>query len=297
MSAWRDERNQRALARLEKALPKIFPRPVLTRALSRPFIPPMPRLAIDGYWRAHPLRAERLARALAAKSGAPVGWTWRLGDSGELPTTFRAPPAPFREDAFAPGPGVCCVCGQGVYRFGWHVDLWDAGPNSKASWHAACVVAWQLWSAPSDFAPLLRRVQAHRCAATGKRLRKSAEVDHRVPLYRVWREHRESGWPRLLAYWGVPNLQVINRDAHATKCADEASERRGVGVANSLTPIEVGSIRHRSPHAAKSGKPDFAWGGDGGRVTSSVNVCCTTPNPPPQGEGRRLSPGLGSKSR
>ena len=35
MSAWRDERNKRALARLEKALPEIFPAGVLTRALSR----------------------------------------------------------------------------------------------------------------------------------------------------------------------------------------------------------------------------------------------------------------------
>src|SRR5467141_2646782 len=80
MSAWRDERNQRALARLEKALPRIFPATVLRRALSRPFIPPMPRLAIDGYWRAHPVRADRLARALAARSGTPAGWTWRLAD-------------------------------------------------------------------------------------------------------------------------------------------------------------------------------------------------------------------------
>jgi hypothetical protein len=34
------------------------------------------------------------------------------------------------------------------------------------------------------------------------------------------------GWPRLLAFWGVPNLQVINRDAHAAKCASEANDRR-----------------------------------------------------------------------
>src|SRR5690349_13023468 len=74
-SAWRAERNRKALARLTKALPAIFPAPVLTYALKRAFIPPMPRLAIDGYWRAHPLRADRLARALAAKSGAPAGWT------------------------------------------------------------------------------------------------------------------------------------------------------------------------------------------------------------------------------
>ena len=65
-SAWRAERNRKALARLMKALPAIFPAPVLAYALKRAFIPPMPRLAVDGYWRAHPLRADRLARALAA---------------------------------------------------------------------------------------------------------------------------------------------------------------------------------------------------------------------------------------
>ena len=139
MSEWRAERNRRSLARLEKALPSVFPAPVLTRALSRPFIPPMPRLAIDGYWRAHPVRADRLARALAARSGAPAGWTWNLrnGRDDGLPATFRAPPAPFREPAFGRGPGHCCVCGQPVYRFGWHADLWGAGPNKKAGWHAA----------------------------------------------------------------------------------------------------------------------------------------------------------------
>src|SRR5215469_14729319 len=122
-SQWRAERNRRALARLEKALPEVFPAPVLTRALARPFIPPTPRLAVDGYWRAHPVRADRLARALAARSGTPAGWTWRIGGASgaeSLPETFRLPPAPYRERAFARGPGVCCVCGQEVFRFGWH---------------------------------------------------------------------------------------------------------------------------------------------------------------------------------
>jgi hypothetical protein len=228
MSEWRAERNRKALARLEKALPSIFPAAVLTRALSRPFIPPMPRLAIDGYWRAHPVRADRLARALAARSGPPAGWTWSLaaGPDDGLPATFRAPPAPFREPAFAPGPGACCVCGQPVYRFGWHADLWGAGLNKRAGWHSACVIAWELWTAPSDFVRVLKQLQARRCGESGKRLRKTAEVDHRVPLFRVWGEHRDLGWPRLLAFWGVPNLQVINRDAHAAKCASEANDRR-----------------------------------------------------------------------
>jgi hypothetical protein len=78
MSKWQKEkaeRNRQALARLTRGLPAIFPRAVSARALNRPFIPPTPWLAIDSYWRAHPIRADRLARALAARSGAPVGWT------------------------------------------------------------------------------------------------------------------------------------------------------------------------------------------------------------------------------
>ena len=227
MSECRELRNARSLARLNKALPESFPAPVLTHALNRRWTPPMPRLAIDSYWRAHPFRAERLARALAARSGTPQGWTWQLGPDREsgLPTSFRSPPAPYREKAFSRGPGSCCVCGQPVYRLGWHEDLWDRGPNRNASWHTACVTAWRLWNAPSDYAKLLRKIQRRRCAETGSRLWKGAEVDHRVPLFRVWRDHRTMAWPSLLSFWGLPNLQVINRDAHAAKCASEASER------------------------------------------------------------------------
>jgi hypothetical protein len=243
MSEWRDGINRKALARLDKALPDIFPTPVLTHAMGRRFTPPMPRLAIDSYWRAHPVRADRLARALSAKSGGPAGWTWRLGDekpdrvrrrgrkAGDakpdwLVASFRVPPAPYRERHYSLGPGFCCICGQPVYRFGWHVDLWGRGANRNAVWHAACVVAWDLWTAPSDHAPVLKRLQQRRCAETGGRLWRTAEVDHRVPLFRVWREHRDTPWPSLLGFWGVPNLQVINRDAHVGKCAEEARSRR-----------------------------------------------------------------------
>ena len=150
MSEWRAERNRLALARLNRALPKIFPAPARIHALQRSFTPAMPRHAVDSYWRAHPVRADRLARALAAKSGAPDGWTWRLGAEPGLAATFRSPPAPYREPAFSRGPGSCCVCGQPVYRFGWHADLWGAGPNRNAAWHTACVAAWKFWNAPSD---------------------------------------------------------------------------------------------------------------------------------------------------
>jgi hypothetical protein len=230
VSAFRDERNRKSLERLRRAMPEIFPGPVLGHALSRPFIPPTPRRAVESYWRAHPLRADRLARALAAKSGTPEGWTWALDGAGGTArsTSFRTPPAPFREPAFSRGPGHCCICGQPVFRLGWHADLWAEGRvNRNAGWHAACVAAWRFWCEPSDHVQLLKRRQGRRCRETGARLFKTAEVDHRVPLFRVWRECRAQAWPDLLAYWGAPNLQVVNREAHVAKCAREAGARAG----------------------------------------------------------------------
>jgi len=235
-----DLRNRQSLARLNKALPDNFPAQVLNHALTRRWTPPTPRLAVDSYWRAHPLRADRLARALAARSGAPAGWTWRLkgSEAADLPGTFRSPPAPYREAAFSLGPGFCCVCGQPVFRLGWHEDLWDRGPNKNAVWHTACVTAWQLWNAPHEQAVLLRRLQKRRCATSGARLWKTSEVDHRTPLFRVWREHRGTEWPKLLGYWGLPNLQVINRDVHAAKSAAEAGTRRRAAAAVSAESSE-----------------------------------------------------------
>ncbi|MET3897464.1 hypothetical protein ABIB57_001401 [Devosia sp. UYZn731] len=221
-------RNERALLRFNKALPEVFPEAVLTHAMARRWTPPTPRLAVDSYWRTHPLRADRLARALAAKSGTPEGWTWRLrsADEPDLAPSFRMPPAPYRQQAFSRGPGHCVVCGQPVYRLGWHVDLWGKGPNKNAVWHTACVTAWQMWTAPSNHAKLLRKLQTRRCATSGARLLRTSEVDHRTPLFRVWHEHRDTDWPTLLNYWGLPNLQVINRDAHVEKSSAEATTRR-----------------------------------------------------------------------
>jgi hypothetical protein len=137
MSSWQEEkaeRNRRALARLSKGLPAIYPPAVLARALNRPFIPPTPRLAIDSYWRAHPIRADRLARALAARSGTPAGWRWQLGTDREsgLPLSFRTPPAPYREHVYMLGPGFCCVCGQAV-RLSANVNSLQRSRKRRAS--------------------------------------------------------------------------------------------------------------------------------------------------------------------
>ena len=100
------------------------------------------------------------------------------------------------------------------------------GPNPRATWHSACVVAWDFWTAPSDYIEVLKKKQARRCAQSGARLWKTAEVDHRLPLFRVWSEHRDLAWPSLIAFWGAPNLQVINKDVHAAKCGVEAGYRK-----------------------------------------------------------------------
>jgi hypothetical protein len=73
-------------------------------------------------------------------------------------------------------------------------------------------------------------------SVTGERLLKNAEVDHHIPLFKVWRAHRDSPWPALLAFWGVPNLQVINRTAHMEKCAQEAGERRVRAIRDAPRP-------------------------------------------------------------
>ena len=231
---WREQRNALSLARLAKALPAVFPAAVLVHARARPLVPPQPRLAVESYWRHHPVRADRLARALAALSPVPDGWTWRLAsepDDGRA-RTFRSPPAPFREAAHRAGPGACCLCGQPVYRFGWHRDLWGTGePNRRARWHGCCVAAWKLWNAPADQAKLLGRLQRRRCPMTGGRLPRLREVDHRVPLHAVWRRHRDEPWAGLLRYWGFPNLQAIDAVAHRLKSAAEATARATASAA------------------------------------------------------------------
>ena len=134
----------------------------------------MPRLAADAYWRAHAIRADRLARALAARERRTrrMDVARRIGrrPAGNLPRSAGA----VSRAAIRQGPGFCCVCGQPVYRFGWHRDLWDAGPNRRAEWHTACVVAWRLWNAPSDHdrdaaAPAGAALRADRRAAVEDR--------------------------------------------------------------------------------------------------------------------------------
>ncbi len=137
--------------------------------------------------------------------------------------------------------------------------------NKYARWHCACVIAWQFWNAPRDQVKLLRRLQARRCGQTGERLWKSAEVDHRVPLSQVWSEYRQAPWPALLRFWGLPNLQMINRDVHAAKSAGEARNRRTVRY---LDRSNASQPRPLLPNGRGQGNP----GGKPGLPTSRPKV-------------------------
>ena len=223
--------NREAQARLTAAGEDVLPAAVLTHALRSRWIPRTFRAAVDGYWRAHPLRAERLARGLASRSGTPAGWRWRLGPLDDLPASYRTPPLPFREPRSA-GAGQCVVCGQPIFRLGWHREREGAGtPNQRTAWHACCVIAWKVWTHPNDYRAILSKLQNRRCAISGSRLLRTSEVDHRVPLFRAWSDHRDLPWPDLLAFWGLPNLQVINRTAHIEKSVTEMQSRNGSAAA------------------------------------------------------------------
>jgi hypothetical protein len=190
MSEWRDGINWKALARLDKRCRRFsvvcaYPRD------GAPLRTAGPRLAIDSPARAS--GAGRSSLALAAKSGGPAGWTWRLADekpdcirrrdhkkSDWLMWSFRVPPAPYRERNYALGPVLHLR--PAVYRFGWHMDLWGGGANRNAVWHAACVVAWDLW-----MAPVIMRVSSS-AYSNGAAPRPAGGYgrppgDHRVPLF------------------------------------------------------------------------------------------------------------------
>ena len=226
-------RNARALQRFNRALPDIFPAPVLTHATARRWTPPTPRLAVDSYWRAHPLRADRLARALAARSGTPAGWQWRLQADGgkDLPATFgprRRPTA--RSDSRGARDIAACVASR---CSGW-AGMSTSGATARTGTPSG--------TRPASPLAALERAERPRQAAAkiaGPEMRHEwrASVEDlrgRPPHPAVPRLARASrpGLAPTPQFLGAANLQVINRDAHVEKSAAEAfSRRRNLTVA------------------------------------------------------------------
>ena len=205
----------------------------------------MPRLAVDAYWRAHADPRRPAGPRARRQSGAPAGWTWRVGGKG-LPASFRAAARAVSRAAFrrAARASAACAASRSTASAGI-VDLWDAGPQPPGRWHTACVVAWRLWNAPSDHDRMLRRLQARRCAQTGGRLWKTAEIDHRVPLFRVWRERRDDA---VAGAAGVLGRCPTCRSSTAMRTPPNAPRRRSIAacVRSSPATANVPVFQNRS---------------------------------------------------
>ena len=199
---------------------------------------------------AAPCRRKLLAGTPHAGGSAPPG-LWRreaashpdgLGgladhEGDKLPRSFRVPPAPYREPGFALGPGSCCICGQPIYRLGWHRDLWSDGkPNVRAKWHACCVAAWKA-------VDLAQRPRGHLACAPAPALRRhrraSASEQRRSitarPCSRFGATIGKPRGPRSSGFGACRTCQAINRPAHTLKCAAEARDRATRSASSGLS--------------------------------------------------------------
>lgn len=196
-----------------------------------------PGLRVERYWYRHPLRAFALMRALMIANNDPYeqGWpeiksvgrsTWTPAGryefkiSAEKPM-FRKPPMPYLKG--------CPMCGQKRYNLGWHTN-WDGkGESSRGKWHAACRSAYLLMTKPSEFSDFFIDLQDGLCAISGILLEdaKRIDIDHIIPLYRVYRDYSHLQPEQLVQFWGPRNLRAISNKSHKKKNIFEAAERAG----------------------------------------------------------------------
>lgn len=177
------------------------------------------------------LYAERVTRILCRRSGPVEGFKWdgwSPGRTWRRSAWHRTPPLPFHQVVHK-GAGWCRVCGQPIYGGGSFRKF--AGPPSRQRWHTLCVSTYTLWTKPSDFTELLVLRQGERCALSNSSIplpySRHVDVDHKVPLFRVARDHADEPWHELICFWGFGNLRAVTHAAHLAKCAAEARERSG----------------------------------------------------------------------
>lgn len=198
----------------------------------------LPPERLAAFFAARPALAERAALALLRRAPPPEqGWTGL--------SHGRNPPVVWDRR-----PGHCPICRQPTFARG---SWWpEAGPaRANRRWHAACLVAWRVWTDPAAQARYLAERQGLVCPETGRRLNRvrrwtgrdpdgrsisktsdhlvSVQVDHHVPLWQVRREGNIHPWPAVLAFWGVGNLRALSSKGHRIKTGRE------VGLRNRLS--------------------------------------------------------------
>lgn len=192
-----------------------------------------PSLRVQRYWYRHPFRAFYLMRALMRENPRPFSREWpEMKSNGKTIKTpsgrwefkiskerpqFRKPPQPYL--------GGCPMCGGVRYNLGWHSD-WDGKGKSKQGWwHQSCSSAYRLMTSPAEFSQVFYDRQGGFCALTNDPLSDSYDIDHIIPLYRVFRDFGHLEQDELIGFWGPGNLRAITKEAHKRKNAYEAAER------------------------------------------------------------------------
>lgn len=157
-------------------------------------------------------------------------YTWRHPDTGEPglivrpdKILFREFPKPFNHGGHGAG---CPMCGGVRYNLGWHTD-WDGTGKSKTGyWHKACAAAYALMSTPNEYSSFFYTRQDGFCSVTGEELIDGQyQIDHIIPLYRVYRDFGHIPVLELIEFWGPNNLRAITTEAHKDKNRYEARER------------------------------------------------------------------------
>jgi hypothetical protein len=143
---------------------------------------------------------------------------------------------------------------------------------------AYCLIGFAAFGAirPTNQVRLLRRLQSLRCSESGGRLWKDAEVDHRVPLFRVWSDYREAPISHVRFHfccWGIkPTYRETWRSVEDGRVGMwRGGFRPNISVAASFVwRCLSGSTVTPSPHPAhRSGHADFPHPALGQDVTPS----------------------------
>jgi hypothetical protein len=135
------------------------------------------------------------------------------------------------------------------------------------TWHELCVTTYFLWTKPSNYARALIHRQGGKCAMTGESLfgpdglrTEPVEVDHKIPLYQVARDHAAEPWFEQIRFWGLGNLRALSRLGHRIKNEMEAAERAEFARATN----GMISIPRPAPPAFRRGRwRERIWGTDG----------------------------------
>lgn len=204
-----------------------------------------PSLRVSRYWYRHPRRAFALMMAMMRANETPIisDWprvvsqsrfTWH-GPGGKPATIikpdktlFREPPQPYLSHEPYRMIG-CPMCGGQRYKLGWHKDWDGSGICQKGYWHAACGTAYRLMRNPFDYWKYFYDRQNGICSLSGESLgeKNNIQIDHFVPLYKVYRDYRDYPIEDIMVFWGPDNLRAVTKKAHKIKSKFESAERAG----------------------------------------------------------------------